>query len=59
MYEIWSKQLKHIVVAYAKIKAEFQEVTLRQIPKEENHVANELAKMASNVIQWETEDPIT
>ncbi|XP_042472461.1 uncharacterized protein LOC122055144 [Zingiber officinale] len=44
--------------AFERLKANFQEVTVRKIPRSENQIANELAKLASALTPIVTNCPI-
>lgn len=46
------------VEAFERIKAHFQEVQIHQIPREENRRADELAQLASSLIEWIAWDPL-
>ncbi|XP_042410200.1 uncharacterized protein LOC121999607 [Zingiber officinale] len=48
-FEISSVRLKLYVEAFEKLKASFREVLIQKIPRVENHVADELAKLASSI----------
>ncbi|XP_074590055.1 uncharacterized protein LOC141845973 [Curcuma longa] len=48
---------KRYVIAFDKLKAEFQEVTIVNVPRADNSKADELAKLASTVHTWTIEEP--
>ncbi|XP_074556562.1 uncharacterized protein LOC141812469 [Curcuma longa] len=58
-YGIHNDRLRRYAEAFAKIKAEFMEVTLLKIPRTENGKADELARLASSITEWHQEGPIT
>ncbi|XP_074577531.1 uncharacterized protein LOC141833939 [Curcuma longa] len=58
-YEIKNERLRRYAEVFAKLKTEFEEVTLSKIPRGENSKADELAKLASSVTEWTEEKPIT
>ncbi|XP_074567100.1 uncharacterized protein LOC141823752 [Curcuma longa] len=56
-FEIHNERLQRYAVAFDKIKAEFQEVTIVKIPRADNCKADELAKLVSAVHTWTIEEP--
>ncbi|XP_042460623.1 uncharacterized protein LOC122044154 [Zingiber officinale] len=58
MFEINSVRLTLYAEAFKKLKGNSQEVVIQKIPRSENQVADELAKLASTVIPIVTSSPI-
>lgn len=44
--------------AYRRLEAQFREVQIQQIPREENGQADELARLASSLTEWASRDPL-
>ena len=51
-FEINNDRLKLYAEAFDKLKSQFQEVNIQKIPRSENQVADELAKLASAIVPW-------
>ncbi|XP_042460586.1 uncharacterized protein LOC122044113 [Zingiber officinale] len=58
MFEINSARLRLYAEAFERLKGSFQEVVIQKIPRSENQVADELAKLASVVISIVASGPI-
>ncbi|XP_042437031.1 uncharacterized protein LOC122022992 [Zingiber officinale] len=57
-FEITSVRLKLYAEAFEKLKASFREVLIQKIPRAENQVADELAKLASLISPIAIQQPI-
>ncbi|XP_042401198.1 uncharacterized protein LOC121991255 [Zingiber officinale] len=57
-FEINSARLRLYADAFEKLKANFQEVVIKKVPRAENQAADELAKLASSILSIIIQQPI-
>ncbi|XP_042437008.1 uncharacterized protein LOC122022972 [Zingiber officinale] len=57
-FEINNARLRLYTEAFEKLKANFQEVVIRKVPRAENQAADELAKLASSISPIVMQQPI-
>ncbi|XP_042388060.1 uncharacterized protein LOC121980163 [Zingiber officinale] len=57
-FEINNTRLKLYADAFEKLKANFEEVVIQKAPRTENHMADELAKLASSISLIVIQQPI-
>ncbi|XP_042441316.1 uncharacterized protein LOC122026652 [Zingiber officinale] len=57
-FEINSARLRLYAEAFKKLKANFQEVVIKKVPRAENQAADELAKLASFILSIIIQQPI-